>query len=144
MSLNGLWSQNLLLILIFVSKTLPTRILQNKSITHTHLLTLSTSVYSACTLSSCYYVFCSGYKKIPTTVLYLFIIRPPSSGKMELEDEKEEAKGMEEDILLVPLAPDASLPEEQQSASTDVSATPVFQWLDEVRLINVVKCSYLL
>ncbi|TKS90702.1 hypothetical protein D9C73_024835 [Collichthys lucidus] len=56
---------------------------------------------------------------------------PSSSGNMELEDEKEEAKGMEEDILLVPLAPDASLPEEQQSASTDVSATPVFQWLDE-------------
>lgn len=77
-------------------------------------------------------------------MLYLFIIRPPSSGKMELEDEKEEAKGKEDDILLVPLAPDASLPEEQQSASTDVSATPVFQWLDEVRLINVVKCSYLL
>ncbi|XP_019123017.2 coiled-coil domain-containing protein 146 isoform X3 [Larimichthys crocea] len=58
---------------------------------------------------------------------------------MELEDEKEEAKGTEEDILLVPLAPDASLPEEQQSASTDVSATPVFQWLDELLLSGKIS-----
>ncbi|TMS02944.1 Coiled-coil domain-containing protein 146 [Larimichthys crocea] len=58
---------------------------------------------------------------------------------MELEDEKEEAKGKEDDILLVPLAPDASLPEEQQAASTDVSATPVFQWLDELLLSGKIS-----
>ncbi|KAM9334637.1 coiled-coil domain-containing protein 146 [Symphorus nematophorus] len=58
--------------------------------------------------------------------------RPPSREKAELEDEEEEEKGMEEDTPLVALAPDASLPEEQPSASTDVSASPAFQCLDEL------------
>lgn len=56
--------------------------------------------------------------------------RPPSGGEVEVE-------AQEEDAPLVALAPDASLPEEQRSASTDVSASPAFQCLDEVSLINV-------
>ncbi|XP_026219495.1 coiled-coil domain-containing protein 146 [Anabas testudineus] len=54
--------------------------------------------------------------------------RPPSREEAEVEEEK----GLEEDIPLVALAPDVSLPEEQPSASADVSASPVFQWLDEL------------
>ncbi|XP_040886163.1 coiled-coil domain-containing protein 146 [Toxotes jaculatrix] len=54
--------------------------------------------------------------------------RPPSRGKVE-EEEEERA---EEDPPLLALAPDASLPEEQPSASTDISASPAFQCLDEL------------
>lgn len=65
--------------------------------------------------------------------------RPPSRGEVEVE-EQEVYKGMEEVTPLVALAPDASLPlEEQPSANADVSASPAFQCLDEVRLMNVVK-----
>lgn len=64
--------------------------------------------------------------------------RPPSRGKVELEHQEEEEKGMEEDTPLKALAPDASLPEEQPSVSSDASDSP-FQCLDEVGLINVVK-----
>lgn len=65
-----------------------------------------------------------------------------SRGKVELEDQVEEEEETEEETPLVALAPDASLPEEQPSASTDVSASPPFQCLDEVRLINVVDCEW--
>lgn len=67
--------------------------------------------------------------------------RPPSRGKVELEDqeEEEEEKGMEKDTPLVALAPDAALPEEQPSAAIHVSTSPAFQCLDEVRLVNVVR-----
>nr|XP_020455145.1 coiled-coil domain-containing protein 146 isoform X2 [Monopterus albus] len=44
----------------------------------------------------------------------------------------EEKKGIEENPPLVALAPDASLPEDQPSASTDVSASPGFHCLDEL------------
>lgn len=66
--------------------------------------------------------------------------RPLSRGKVGLEDqeEEEEEKGMEKDAPLVALAPDAALPEEQTSAAIHVSASPAFQCLDEVRLVNVV------
>lgn len=63
--------------------------------------------------------------------------RPPSREEAEVEEEK----GLEEDIPLVALAPDVSLPEEQPSASADVSASPVFQWLDEVKLIYIHESS---
>lgn len=62
--------------------------------------------------------------------------RPPSRGEVEVEEQEEK------DTPLTALAPDASLPEELPSASTDVSASPAFQCLDEVRLINVVRWSY--
>lgn len=69
--------------------------------------------------------------------------RPPNRGKVELdnqeEGEEEEEMETEEDIPLVALAPHASLPEEQPSASTDVLASPPFQCLDEVRLKNAVE-----
>lgn len=58
--------------------------------------------------------------------------RPPSRGEVEVEDQEEE------DSPLMALAPDVSLPEEQPSASTDVSACPAFQCLDEVRLLIVI------
>lgn len=68
-----------------------------------------------------------------------------SRGKVEQEDQVEkEEEETEEETPLVALAPDASLPEEQPSASTDVSVSPPFQCLDEVRLINIVDCSYFL
>ncbi|XP_070710324.1 coiled-coil domain-containing protein 146 [Pempheris klunzingeri] len=51
--------------------------------------------------------------------------RSPSRGEEEVE-------AQEENIPLVALAPDASLPEEQRSASADVSASPAFQCLDEL------------
>uniref|UniRef100_A0A8C4IMF7 Coiled-coil domain containing 146 n=1 Tax=Dicentrarchus labrax TaxID=13489 RepID=A0A8C4IMF7_DICLA len=60
--------------------------------------------------------------------------RPPSRGKVKLEDqeeEEEEEEAMEKNTPLVALAPDASLPEELPTASTDVSASPAFQCLDE-------------
>ncbi|XP_038594903.1 coiled-coil domain-containing protein 146 [Micropterus salmoides] len=58
--------------------------------------------------------------------------RPPSRGEVEVE-EQEVYKGMEEVTPLVALAPDASLPlEEQPSANADVSASPAFQCLDEM------------
>ncbi|XP_034529312.1 coiled-coil domain-containing protein 146 isoform X2 [Notolabrus celidotus] len=52
--------------------------------------------------------------------------RPPSAGAVEVEEQEEDY------IPLVPLAPDASLPEEQPTASTDVSACSAFQYLDEL------------
>ncbi len=58
--------------------------------------------------------------------------RPPSRGEEEVEDQEEE------DSPLVALAPDVSLPKEQPSAGTDVSACPAFQCLDEVRLIIAI------
>ncbi len=65
--------------------------------------------------------------------------RPQSGEKVELENQDVEEEAMEEDTPLVALAPDASLPEEQQSATTDVSASPAFQCLDEVRPLNALK-----
>uniref|UniRef100_A0A671Z1W4 Coiled-coil domain containing 146 n=1 Tax=Sparus aurata TaxID=8175 RepID=A0A671Z1W4_SPAAU len=67
--------------------------------------------------------------------------RPPSRGKVELEDqeEEEEEKGMEKDTPLVALAPDAALPEEQPSAAIHVSTSPAFQCLDE--LLSLGKIS---
>lgn len=65
--------------------------------------------------------------------------RPPSKGEVELEENEEEEERTEEEAPLLALAPDASLPEEKTSASTDVSASTAFQCLDEVRLINVAK-----
>ncbi|XP_041820375.1 coiled-coil domain-containing protein 146 [Chelmon rostratus] len=64
--------------------------------------------------------------------------RPPSRGKVELEHQEEEEKGMEEDTPLKALAPDASLPEEQPSVSSDASDSP-FQCLDE--LLSLGKIS---
>lgn len=61
-----------------------------------------------------------------------------SRGEEELENQEKE-----EDTPLVALAPDVSLPEEQPSTSTDVSAESPFQCLDEVRLINLDKWSFL-
>ncbi|XP_078138376.1 coiled-coil domain-containing protein 146 [Centroberyx gerrardi] len=55
--------------------------------------------------------------------------RPPSSREVEVEEQAE--KVMEEDTQLVAMAPDASLPYEQPS-STDLSACPAFQSLDEL------------
>ncbi|CAB1435368.1 unnamed protein product [Pleuronectes platessa] len=51
--------------------------------------------------------------------------------EQEEEEEKEEEKRMEEDIPLLALAPDASLPEEQPSVSADVPDSPAFHFLDE-------------
>ncbi|XP_070848662.1 coiled-coil domain-containing protein 146 [Chaetodon trifascialis] len=65
--------------------------------------------------------------------------RPPSRAKVELEHQEVEEKGMEDDTPLVALAPDASLPEEKPSASSDVSASPAFQYLDE--LLSLGKIS---
>lgn len=60
--------------------------------------------------------------------------RTSSRGEVAVEEQEEEGeKRIQEDSPLLALAPDASLPEEQPSASTDVSASPVFQCLDEVR-----------
>ena len=64
--------------------------------------------------------------------------RPPSRGEVE-EEEQEEEEETKEDAPLLALAPDALLPEEQPSESTDVSSSAAFKRLDEVRLINVVK-----
>lgn len=61
------------------------------------------------------------------------VSRPPS--REEVEEEEEE--GMEEDTPLFAIAPDASIIEELPSVATDVSASPAFQCLDEVRLIIV-------
>uniref|UniRef100_UPI003AACF16D coiled-coil domain-containing protein 146 n=1 Tax=Centroberyx gerrardi TaxID=166262 RepID=UPI003AACF16D len=55
--------------------------------------------------------------------------RPPSSREVEVEEQAE--KVMEEDTQLVAMAPDTSLPYEQPS-STDLSACPAFQSLDEL------------
>ncbi|XP_068442723.1 coiled-coil domain-containing protein 146 isoform X2 [Clinocottus analis] len=57
--------------------------------------------------------------------------KTPNGGAVELEEEAKEERGMEENPL-VALAPDASLPEEQPSAGTDVTASPAFQCLDEM------------
>lgn len=63
--------------------------------------------------------------------------RPPSRGEVEVEEQEEEDIGP-----LVALAPDVSLPEVQPLASADVSASTVFHYLHEVRLINIVKWQY--
>ncbi|XP_004560957.1 coiled-coil domain-containing protein 146 isoform X1 [Maylandia zebra] len=55
----------------------------------------------------------------------------PQSAEVEVE-EQDEDKGMEEDTPLVAVAPDASLPEKQPSASIVVSASPASQCLDEL------------
>ncbi|XP_035763607.1 coiled-coil domain-containing protein 146 [Neolamprologus brichardi] len=55
----------------------------------------------------------------------------PQSAEVEVE-EQDEDKGMEEDIPLVAVAPDASLPEKQPPASIVVSASPASQCLDEL------------
>ncbi|XP_049423271.1 coiled-coil domain-containing protein 146 isoform X3 [Epinephelus fuscoguttatus] len=57
--------------------------------------------------------------------------RNPSRGEEEVEEQQEEERGLG-DTPLVALAPDALLPEEQPSASTDVTASPAFQCLDEL------------
>lgn len=54
----------------------------------------------------------------------------------EAED-KTEDKEIEEDTPLVATAPEVFLPEEQPSACTDVSASPAFQCLDEVRNMGI-------
>lgn len=59
-----------------------------------------------------------------------------SRGEEELDDQEKE-----EDTPLVALAPDVSIPEEQPSTSTDVSAESPFQCLDEVRIIHLVNWS---
>ncbi|XP_023141559.2 coiled-coil domain-containing protein 146 [Amphiprion ocellaris] len=64
--------------------------------------------------------------------------RPPSRQEVEVEEQVED-KETEEDIPLVALAPDASLPEEQPLASIDVSASPAFQWLDEFVLLGKIS-----
>ncbi|KAG7497280.1 hypothetical protein JOB18_034699 [Solea senegalensis] len=66
--------------------------------------------------------------------------RPPSRGEVEVREEEEDAeRRMEEDFPLLALAPDASLPEVQPSAaSTDVSASPVSQCLDELLLLGKI------
>ncbi|XP_037616680.1 coiled-coil domain-containing protein 146 isoform X4 [Sebastes umbrosus] len=53
------------------------------------------------------------------------------SEEEEEEEDEEDEEGME-DSPLVALAPDASLPKEQPSAGTDVTASPVFLCLDEL------------
>ncbi|XP_042367077.1 coiled-coil domain-containing protein 146 [Plectropomus leopardus] len=63
--------------------------------------------------------------------------RNPSREEEE-RAEQEEEKRMENTPLMA-LAPDASLPEEQPSASTDVTASPAFQFLDE--LLSLGKIS---
>ncbi|XP_003450790.2 coiled-coil domain-containing protein 146 isoform X3 [Oreochromis niloticus] len=55
----------------------------------------------------------------------------PQSAEVEVE-EQDEDKGMEEDAPLVAVAPDASLPEKQPSTSSEVSASPASQCLDEL------------
>ncbi|XP_059182106.1 coiled-coil domain-containing protein 146 [Centropristis striata] len=73
--------------------------------------------------------------------------RSPSGGEVELKEQEEEGI---EDSPLVALAPDASLPEEQPSARTDIAASPAFQCLDELlslgkisqTKITKLKCSY--
>ncbi|XP_039999054.1 coiled-coil domain-containing protein 146 isoform X1 [Xiphias gladius] len=65
--------------------------------------------------------------------------RPPSKGEVELEENEEEEERTEEEAPLLALAPDASLPEEKTSASTDVSASTAFQCLDE--LLSLGKIS---
>lgn len=59
----------------------------------------------------------------------------PQSAEVEEQDED---KGMEEDIPLVAVAPDASLPEKQPSASIVVSASPASHSLDEVTNMCIV------
>lgn len=59
-----------------------------------------------------------------------------SLSKQQLDSRgEEELEEKEEDNPLVALAPDVSLPEEQPSTCTDVSAESPFQCLDEVRII---------
>ncbi|XP_069565330.1 coiled-coil domain-containing protein 146 [Brachyistius frenatus] len=68
--------------------------------------------------------------------------RPPSGEGAEVE-EQEEKEGYllrEKGTALAATAPDASLPEEQPSASPDVSASPVFQCIDE--LLSLGKISH--
>lgn len=59
---------------------------------------------------------------------------------MDTEEQEEEGRRTKgtEDAPLLALAPDASLPEDQPSTTTDVSASPAFHCLDEVRRINVL------
>ncbi|XP_034433995.1 coiled-coil domain-containing protein 146 isoform X1 [Hippoglossus hippoglossus] len=66
-----------------------------------------------------------------------------SRGEVEVkeEEEEEEEKRMEEDIPLLALAPDASLPEEQPSVSTDVPDSPAFHFLDELLLLGKISQS---
>lgn len=61
----------------------------------------------------------------------------PQSAEVEVE-EQDEDKGMEEDAPLVAVAPDASLPEKQPSTSSEVSASPASQCLDEVTVMCIV------
>ncbi|XP_076009275.1 coiled-coil domain-containing protein 146 [Genypterus blacodes] len=62
---------------------------------------------------------------------------PPSQGDAKVEEQQE----MEEDIPLVAMAPDASLPEEQPPVSIDVSANPVFQCLDELMFVGKISAT---
>lgn len=61
--------------------------------------------------------------------------RAPKGEDIQVE-EQDGDKEMQH-IRLVALAPDASIPKQKPSVCT-VSATPVFQCLDEVRLIQLV------
>ncbi|XP_074482320.1 coiled-coil domain-containing protein 146 isoform X3 [Sebastes fasciatus] len=59
------------------------------------------------------------------------VVVDDSEEEEEEEEDEEDEEGME-DSPLVALAPDASLPKEQPSAGTDVTASPVFLCLDEL------------
>ncbi|XP_034718803.1 coiled-coil domain-containing protein 146 isoform X1 [Etheostoma cragini] len=63
--------------------------------------------------------------------------RKPNRREVEVEEQEEE-KGME-DTPLVAIAPDAALPEEQLYASTDVTASPAFQCLDELLSLGTIS-----
>uniref|UniRef100_A0A667Y3J7 Coiled-coil domain containing 146 n=1 Tax=Myripristis murdjan TaxID=586833 RepID=A0A667Y3J7_9TELE len=58
--------------------------------------------------------------------------RPPSTGEVELEEQEEKVKRIEEDTPLVAMAPDASFPEERPSTTDIYDFSPAFQCLNEL------------
>lgn len=65
--------------------------------------------------------------------------RPPNRSKVELDDQEQGEEEEEEEMDTEEDTPLVALPEERPSATTDVSAGPTFQCLDEVRPPNVVE-----
>lgn len=66
--------------------------------------------------------------------------RPPSTGEVELEEQEEKGKRIEEDTPLVAMAPDASFPEERPSTTDIYDCSPAFQCLNEVCVAFSISC----
>lgn len=64
--------------------------------------------------------------------------KPPSRGEADLNDQEEEEMNVMEAAPLVAFAPDASVSDQQGSASPDICAGPAFQYLDEVSVITIL------